>query len=63
MGQGVVQSLLVRLPVSYYMSTRPNATLTGVGAAAPAATVFGILLCLGYYVILRKKKEIVIEPE
>ncbi len=63
MGQGVVQSLLVRLPVSYYMSIQPDATLTGVGAAAPAATVFGILLCLGYYVILRKKKEIVMEPE
>jgi len=63
MGQGVVQSLLVRLPVSYYMSIQPEATLTGVGAAAPAATVFGILLCLGYYIILRKKKEIVIGEE
>ena len=63
MGQGVVQSLLVRLPVSYYMSIQPDASLTGVGAAAPAATVFGILLCLGYYVILRKKKEIVIGEE
>ena len=63
MGQGVVQSLLVILPVSYYMIIQPEATLTGVGAAAPAATVFGILLCLGYYVILRKKKEIVIGEE
>lgn len=63
MGQGVVQSLLVRLPVSYYMSVQPDATLTGVGAAAPAATVFGILLCLSYYVILRKKKEIIIGEE
>ena len=63
MGQGVVQSLLVRLPVSYYMSIQPDATLTGVGAAAPAATIFGILLCLSYYVILRKKKEIVIGEE
>ena len=63
MGQGVVQSLLVRLPVSYYMSIQPDATLTGVGAAAPAATIFGIMLCLGYYIILRKKKEIVIGEE
>ena len=60
---GILQSLVVRLPLSYYMSVRPGANLTGVGIAAPTATVFGILLGLVYYLYLRKKKVIVINKE
>ena len=48
MTQSLAQSLIVRLPVSYLMSIRPNASLTGIGMAAPAATVFGIILCFIY---------------
>ena len=47
--QGLAQSFLVRLPISYIMSIQPNASLTYIGLAAPAATVFGIVLCLIYY--------------
>lgn len=49
MAQGLAQSLLVRLPMSYFMSVQPDASLTRIGLAAPAATVFGILLCTVYY--------------
>ena len=59
MAQGLAQSFLVRLPMSYLMSIRPNASLTGVGLAAPTATVFGILLCFIYYIRFRKQVEIV----
>ena len=52
--QALIQSLLIRLPVSYFMSIRENATLTGIGAAVPAATVVGITLCIIYYYKLRK---------
>ena len=44
MVQGLAQSFLVRLPVSYFMSIQPNASLTSIGFAAPAATIFGILI-------------------
>ncbi|MBB5219966.1 putative MATE family efflux protein [Treponema rectale] len=47
--QGLLQTFLLRLPVSYLMSIRPDASLTGIGAAAPLATVFGIILCFIYY--------------
>ena len=47
--QGLLQTFLVRLPVSYLMSIRENASLTGIGLAAPLATTFGILLCFIYY--------------
>lgn len=47
--QGLLQTFLLRIPVSYLMSIRENASLTGIGAAAPAATIFGIILCFIYY--------------
>lgn len=55
MAQGLAQSFLVRLPMSYIMSIRPDASLTGIGLAAPTATVFGIILCTIYYIMLNKE--------
>lgn len=55
MAQGLAQSFLVRLPMSYIMSIQPDATLTGIGFAAPTATVFGILLCLILYGRMSRK--------
>lgn len=57
MGQGLAQSFLIRLPMSYVMSIQPNATLTQIGLAAPAATVFGILLCSVYYIRMNRKTD------
>ena len=54
--QSIAQSFIVRLPMSYVMSIQPDASLTGVGLAAPTATVFGIILCTIYY--FKMKKEI-----
>ena len=63
MVQGLVQTLLIRLPLAYYMSIRPDASLMKIGFAAPAATIFGLLLNILYYVWMnlagkRKSKEI-----
>ena len=55
MAQGLIQSFCVRLPVSYIMSIQPDASLTGIGLAAPAATCVGIGICLWYY--LRQKRK------
>lgn len=53
--QGLAQSFLIRLPMSYIMSIQPNASLTGIGLAAPTATIFGIILCLIYYRKMQKQ--------
>lgn len=47
--QGLAQAFLIRLPMSYIMSIQPDTSLTGVGLAAPTATIFGIILCTLYY--------------
>ena len=56
MAQSMLQTFLVRLPVAYIMSIQPDPSLTMIGTAAPLATVFGILINLGYYFYLRRKK-------
>ena len=58
MVQGLVQTLLVRLPFAYMMSIQPNASLTKIGLAAPVSTTVGIILNVLFYLYLsRKKKE------
>ena len=55
MTQGLIQTLLVRLPLAYYMSIQPNASLTKIGLAAPAATVVGIVLNVVFYLYMNRK--------
>ena len=58
MAQGLAQTFLVRIPMSYFMSIQPDASLTKIGLAAPTATVFGIILCSIYFVVLGRKEKI-----
>ena len=55
--QGIVQTLLVRLPLSYYMSIQPNASLTQIGLAASISTAVGIVLNVGFYIYWNKKQK------
>ena len=55
MTQGLIQTLLVRLPLAYYMSIQPNASLTKIGLAAPTATVVGIVLNVVFYLYINRK--------
>ena len=48
--QGLAQTFIVRLPMSYFMSIQPDASLTMIGLAAPCATIFGIVINLIYFV-------------
>lgn len=54
--QGIAQSFLVRLPMAYVMSRIMPDSLVYVGAAAPTATVFGIVINLVYFLIFSKKE-------
>ncbi len=53
--QGIAQTFLVRLPMSYVMSIQPNASLSLIGLAAPSATVFGILINAAFFYFYSKK--------
>ena len=56
MTQGLIQTLLIRLPFAYIMSIQPNASLTMIGLAAPVSTMVGIILNVGFYLYLNRKK-------
>lgn len=53
--QGLIQTLVVRLPLAYYMSIQPDASLTNIGLAAPIATCAGIVLNVIFYIVMSKK--------
>ncbi len=55
MVQGLVQTLFVRLPMAYFMSIQPHASLTKIGLSAPVSTAVGILLNIGFYIYLNSK--------
>ena len=53
--QGLVQTLLVRLPLAYLFSSEANASLTKIGLAAPISTCVGIVLNVGFFLYYNKK--------
>lgn len=55
--QGLIQTLLVRLPLAYFMSIQPNASLTKIGLAAPISTMVGVVLNIGFYVYLNRAEQ------
>ena len=57
MTQGLIQTLLVRLPLAYFMSIQPNTSLTKIGLAAPISTIVGVVLNIGFYVYLNRTEQ------
>ncbi|RHA45084.1 MATE family efflux transporter [Blautia obeum] len=57
MTQGLIQTLLVRLPLAYFMSIQTNASLTKIGLAAPVATTVGIVLNVGFFIYLNQAEQ------
>ena len=57
MAQGLFQTLLVRLPLAYYMSIQPNASLTKIGLAAPISTLVGVVLNIGFFTYLNRTEK------
>lgn len=57
MTQGLIQTLLVRLPLAYFMSIQPNVSLTKIGLAAPISTMVGVVLNIGFYVYLNRVEQ------
>ena len=55
MAQGLIQTLLVRLPVAYFFSSQENASLTKIGLAAPIATTVGIIINVIFFIYTEKK--------
>lgn len=52
--QGLIQTLCIRLPLAYFMSIQPDASLTKIGLAAPISTIVGVILSTGYFIYMNR---------
>lgn len=55
--QGIIGAFGVRVPVSYFMSLRPNPSLFEIGLATPMSSIVQLALCLGFMVILKRREK------
>lgn len=53
--QGIIGAFCVRVPVSYFMSKRADASLFKIGLATPFSSVLQLVLCVGCYLVIRKR--------
>lgn len=53
--QGIIGAFGVRIPVSFFMSRMEGASLFQIGLATPASTVVQIILCIFYFLYIKKK--------
>ena len=58
MTQGLIQTLLIRLPFAYIMSIQPNASLTMIGLAALVSTMVGIILNVGFFTWISNRRHL-----
>lgn len=56
--QGILGAFCVRVPVSWFMSRQPEATLFDIGLATPMSSALQIALCLGCMLYLKKKQRV-----
>ena len=54
--QGLISSFAVRIPLSYFLSRIPDASLSTIGLAVPLSTFSSLLMCGGYYIFVRRKR-------
>ena len=57
MMQGIIGAFGVRIPVSWFMSKQVGVTLFHIGLATPASSLVQIVLCGGYFLLLRRKQK------
>ena len=54
--QGIIGAFGVRIPVSFAMSRLTPVSVFAVGLATPASTALQIVLCVTYYLLLRRRE-------
>lgn len=55
--QGIIGAFCVRIPVAFLISHMADVTLFRLGLATPCSTIVQIVLCVGYFMISKRKKQ------
>ncbi len=56
MAQGLLAAFLIRIPLSYVLSRVPGAGMFRISLAVPASALVNLLLCVGYFILLARKR-------
>ena len=57
MVQGIIGAFLIRIPVSLLMSKEVPVSLFHVGLATPCSSVVQIVLCISFFLLLKKRRK------
>lgn len=60
--QGIVGSFLVRIPVAFLMSREDPVSMFHIGLATPCSTVLQVLLCLGCFRLVNRRRDAGLTP-
>ena len=55
--EGLVSSFVFRIPLCWYFSTRPDASLAKIGLSVPISAVAALTMCTAYYFHVRRQRE------
>lgn len=56
--QGLVSAFLARIPLSYFLSSLPGASLFTISLAVPAASLLSLGLCVAYFLHMRRQEPV-----
>lgn len=56
--QNITGAFLVRIPLAFLFSTLPNTSLFIIGLATPSSTTLQVILCVVYYMYLKKQSTV-----
>jgi len=54
--EGIISSFAVRIPLCYYLSRLPDASLFTIGLSVPISSLASVAMCAGYYIFVRRKR-------
>lgn len=54
--QGIIGAFCVRIPVAFFISHMADVTLFRLGLATPCSTIVQIILCVGYFIMNKRRK-------
>ncbi|MDD5486427.1 MAG: MATE family efflux transporter [Dehalococcoidales bacterium] len=57
MVQGIIGSVLIRIPLAYIISRISGATLFHIGLSIPISTFVQVLLCVGLFLLIQKRND------
>lgn len=56
LAEGVISSFLFRIPLCYFLSHLPNTSLLIIGLSVPLSGLSNIVMCVAYFVFIRKRR-------